>query len=554
MNGLSEIKIEITESIEGLSCLKSVWTGLTNQMPNATIFQTYGWNYTWWLAYGSDHRLFILTIAFGDETIGIAPLMITGETVEFIGTPNADYSDFITDRPELCIKAIVDYLKKNQDKWKQVDLSQIPEKSPTINTLKQELEKAGLNHRTCPIENVMSYRYNGDGDNRDNFKMRRGGTIRKFMNFFNKMDGLSLHCFDSADEIRSRLPEFYHSHIVWWFKRGGNGCKFINPNVRDFHDLAAKHLAGQSLVRLYILTHGAQPLAYLYAFIYEKTIYLYQIASLMNYRKKSPGVILLHMLIDSAIREGFDVIDFSRGGGGHKERFANQSGRNMQCAVYASGLKKSLAAIYSGLKGSSAGLKLKSIYSVRKLKNSVGGTSANDFSDIASRTVSLIFAAQKDETEFDYYAADVEEFQSGESSEIAQFKELIIDDINNIAAFCGIENDSDDYAEFERRFKTDGKCFAAEIDGHQAAIGWILTNPHMMPKNVRDKLNGRRVYLLADIGISPVFYSTSIASSFYHMLGSACRGSGDSIVTPCGRTDSELGAILADLKFEHMQI
>ncbi len=552
MNELSEMKIEVTENFEGFFGLKDVWTGLTDQMSDATVFQTYGWNYTWWQAYGDDHRLLILKISSGDDTIGIAPLMITGDAVEFIGTPNADYSDFITNRPELCAKAVVDYLKKNPDIWKQINLSQIPETSPILKILEKELENADLKHRTYPIENVMSFRYDGNDADRGNFEMRRGGTIRKFVNFFNKMDGLLLDRFDSADEIRERLPEFYHGHIIWWFKRGGDGCKFINPKVRRFHDLAAKYLAEESLVRLYVLMHGTQPLAYLYAFIFGRTVYLYQIASLMNYRKKSPGILLLHMLVDSAIREGFDVVDFSRGGGEHKERFANQSGRNMQCTIYASGLKKSLAAIYSGLKDSSAGRKLKSIDSVRKLKDSVRGTSANDFSEITDRTVSLIFAAKKNETEFDYYAADAAEFQSGESSDTAQFKELYIDDINNIAAFCGIENDSDEYTELLQRFKTGGKCFATKIDGHQVAIGWILTDPDKMPENVCGKLNGPGVCLLADIGISPVFYSIERVSSFYRLLGSVCRGAGDKIATACIRTDFELGAILTDLKFERI--
>ncbi len=552
MNELTEIKVTVAEDVEGFAGLKDIWNSLTEKMPEATVFQTYGWNYTWWQAYGDDHRLLILKITSGDGTIGIAPLMITDDTVEFIGTPNADYSDFITTRPEICIKAVVDYLMKNPNMWKQVDLSQIPEKSPTMKALAMELEKAGLKHRIYPIENVMSFRYEGDSAGRENFEMRRGGTIRKFMNFFNKTDGLSLACFDAPGEIREKLPEFYHSHIVWWFKRGGDGCKFINPKVRHFHDLAAKYLTGEGLVRLYVLMHGRQPLAYLYSFIYGKTVYLYQIASLMNYRKKSPGILLLHMLVDDAIKEGFDVIDFSRGGGEHKERFANHSGRNMQCTIYASGLKKSLAAIYSGFKDSPAGRKLNSIGSVRKLKDSVGVTAANDFSEVTSRTVSLVFAAQKDETEFEYFVRDAATAGANEFSDSAQYKELCNDDLNGIAAFCGIEDDADEYTELERRFKAGGKCYTGLIGGHPAAMGWVVTNPDEMPETVADKLKGQSIRYIADVGISPVYYSSELVSSFYRFLGSVgCEPEGK-IVTACVKSDRELATTLTDLKFERI--
>ena len=371
MKELCDTKIDLIKTVEEFVRLKDDWNRLVAIAKGTTVFQTFDWNHCWWSAYGGDHELLILKIKSGDAIIGIAPLMITNGTIEFIGTPNADYSDFISSDPEICIEAVAGFIKKKAALWSRITLTQIPETSQNLPILKRALEKSALHFRLLPIENVMAYRYEGGDSGRADFELHKGGTIRKFMNYFNKLDGLSLVSFDSPERILEMLPEFYHSHIVWWLRRGGDGCKFLNPKVRTFHDLAAKNMAGDGHVRFYVLMHGRQPLAYLYAFIQDKVIHLYQIASLMNYRKKSPGILLLHMLVEQAVREGFDVIDFSRGAGEHKERFANQTGRNMLCAVYSSGFQRSLAAIYGGLKNSGVGRKLKNLGIVIKLKDSL---------------------------------------------------------------------------------------------------------------------------------------------------------------------------------------
>jgi CelD/BcsL family acetyltransferase involved in cellulose biosynthesis len=553
MKELTEIEIDLIDTVEKFASLEDDWNRLVAIAKGMTVFQTFDWNHCWWSAYGSDHELLILKMKSGGAIIGIAPLMITNGTIEFIGTPNADYSDFISSDPEICIEAVAGFMKKKTALWSRIALTQIPETSQSLPILKRVLEKSGMSYRLLPIENVMAYRYEGGESGRTDFELHKGGTIRKFMNYFNKLDGLSLVCFDSPGKILERLPEFYHSHIIWWFRRGGDGCKFLNPKVRLFHDLAAKNMAEDGRARLYMLMHGQQPLAYLYAFIHDKIIHLYQIASLMNYRKKSPGILLLHMLVEQAVREGFDVIDFSRGAGEHKERFANQTGRNMLCAVYSSGFQRLLAAVYAALKNSGAGHKLKNLGIVRKIKNSLTKTGRGNYYQALDKTTNVIFAGKEGRMEFEFYYGEKRIFEKPMSRKKLEFREMTSKDLTKIAAFIGIENDSREYSEYARRFANEDRCFMGYIEDSPAAAGWVLGNTLKLPKHVYELLKDNEAGYVAEVGISPVFDSLEIAESFYRFMGSVCGEAGKSTLIACKAADRELAAILKKIGFRRLR-
>ena len=68
--------------------------------PASTVFQTWEWFDAWWSSFGAGHRLYFLSVHDGEDVIGFAPLMmIRGRLglrqLEFVGSPNADYQDFV---------------------------------------------------------------------------------------------------------------------------------------------------------------------------------------------------------------------------------------------------------------------------------------------------------------------------------------------------------------------------------------------------------------------------------------------------------------------------
>lgn len=547
MDTKTDISVSVVSNNEELESLRSDWDNLCGQDPEYSIFQTYDWNYDWWQTYGDSHQLMVLKIKQGNDVMGIAPLMVTDRKIEFIGTPNADYSDFITSDSKECLTATIEYLKSIKDRWDQVDLCQLRANSKSIVLLKNQLGNSGLSYRLFPNENVMAYKYEGGEDDRGAFTIRKGGTMKKFINFFKKKNGLNLNCYKTAEDIGRILPDFYHSHIIWWFRRGGEGCKFINPSVRSFHDRVAASMSGKCMVRLYVLNHGDQPLAYLFAFVYQKTIHLYQIASTMSYRRKSPGILLLHMLVEESVGEGLNIIDFSRGKGGHKEKFANFSDRNMQCTIYSSGLKKSIAAAYDGFKKSEPGKKLKNIKALKSIKDGISGNRGYDTSEFTVSTSGALFTGGISDDELDYYVCKIGQQTQAATGSILELDSIGSEMFDSMTGFAGIEIGTDEYEQHTCRIDSGSTCYKISQKEQTIAMAWLSSPDHFsMPKPlVQSKLN--ESLLIHDVAISPVFFDPEIIMAVYSNLITFCHSQRKDAIISFRKSDIKLADILIEL-------
>ena len=99
---------------------------------NYAVFQTYEWFDAWWQSPGRNRRLFFLVVRNGADIVGFAPLMlrrtIAGlRQMEFIGTGNADYQDFVLpiDKPAALL-AICSFLRENASRWDRLRLTNVP--------------------------------------------------------------------------------------------------------------------------------------------------------------------------------------------------------------------------------------------------------------------------------------------------------------------------------------------------------------------------------------------------------------------------------------------
>ncbi|MEW5925074.1 MAG: hypothetical protein AB1746_13900, partial [Candidatus Zixiibacteriota bacterium] len=195
------------DSLEGFESLKEGWNDLLAQSEFDSIFMIHEWLSTWWQVYGSDHELYILAARKNNSIIGLAPLMRTeesgGKVIRFIGTPNADYCDFLGKDKNEIISSILSYLGQHNDEWDSIEFSQIPEISSSCKILESLAKEMLLLYRMKVIETCHVFRYDGGEEGRKDFSLKRGTSLKRFINFFTKMDGLSLEHYQDADKIAS---------------------------------------------------------------------------------------------------------------------------------------------------------------------------------------------------------------------------------------------------------------------------------------------------------------------------------------------------------------
>ncbi|UCD17986.1 MAG: GNAT family N-acetyltransferase, partial [Candidatus Zixiibacteriota bacterium] len=461
-------KVDTVTTIRAFDELRPVWDELLSESDFNTIFQTFEWQRAWWENFGEDHNLCILVVKSDGKAVGIAPLMQStysrwgrkGKTIRFIGSPSADYSDFIGGNKRQIVGEILRYFHEHRYDWTRIEFSQVSEKSATLPQIRDALESSVLRYRILPVETCMSYVFEGDDDARKDFMIKRNKTLRNYINFFTRTNGLTLELVRNGDEIASVLPGLFHSHVRRW-EGSLTESKFRFERHRRFYHALAATLAPLDRLDLLVLKHGGEPLGYLLAFNYYSRIHLYTISNEPYYQRKSPGIILLHLLIERYVRDGFSEIDFARGVGTHKYRFVNSSSENFDIILFSGNFPYWSAQIYGKVRSASLFRKLIDTGAVRKFRtfltryrssSRITGTPVG-----AIRWIARLLVNFGTTFLYEYRAESPAQPQPRIGDTVEKLTE---ENIESIAAFYGFIIDSEMHNIVRRRFAADMTCIA----------------------------------------------------------------------------------------------
>ncbi|MCP4567735.1 MAG: GNAT family N-acetyltransferase [FCB group bacterium] len=502
---MAVIDISRVETVEAFEQLRPDWDRLLSQSDVNNIFLTFDWIKSWWETFGEQFRLYILLIKEGDKLIGIAPLMLTlRKSIRFIGTPNADYGDLIGPDKDVIIKQVFSYLTKHNDEWNKIDLQQIPAKSGTLTALNTLLEARSYKYQINQMETCFSYQYEGSEEDRGLFTLRRNKTMRRKFNFFMKAGGLELIRLQDSSEIKEYLPSFFHGHIVRW-DQTSTPSKFLNPKNRDFYYTLVNNLARQKQISMLMLMHKNRPIAYYFTFDYNNSLFLYTTIFDPFYFKRSPGYILIDFLTTDFIRNGYNIIDHTRGDEFYKESFTNKTSVNYRLTIYKHSRDLALARFKTRIRQSGSIQKLAQNQYIGDLKAKLSAYRAHHgtghlFMTILKKLLILLF---------EYKVMFVLD-HNHKPPPLKLPPEVTIgqvgqEDFGTIASFVGIDPSSRKHGMIMKRFADGGECFVARYKGTIASIAWgIFKEDHLFDVDTHFPLKENQVFL-ADAYTSPIF-------------------------------------------------
>ena len=314
------------------------------QRCNHTIFSTWEWLSIWWKHFGNGKRLYVLLAEDNGKIIGIAPLMYSVDTlfglrrgkIEFIGTPDSDYADFIlVDRIGECIKLFIDYLNNIPAKWDYIDLKEMPENSKSLPFLNELCPKSLKTVNECTFMSLpKSYEIFLMNLNH---KMKKdlSRTSRRIEETFK----VKFADYSDSQSVSEGVQLLFKLHQKRWESRGFPGI-FANQKVRDFHFEMAQLLSQRKWLRLHLLYLSGKPVAAEYGFAYRSKFYLYITGRDPEYYKYSVSNLLRAHIVRKLIEEKVTEYDFIRGKEDFKKRWSIFSRKNYQIML----VKKSLVA------------------------------------------------------------------------------------------------------------------------------------------------------------------------------------------------------------------
>jgi len=278
------------------------WNNLLNQSNTATFFQTKDWLKLWSKHFPSKEQ--ILGIYDNDNLIGIAPLVQSNGTIEFLGVAPVLGSELVTDFGDIVAK-----ISHEKEAWREIlskfkvekiEFNFIREDSPSFQILKDLGGRAEEVDIAPYIDLPTSWdEYLTTLDRHDRHELRR--KMRKL-----EREGVNMDCYESEND---RIDEFFRLMTL------GNEQKrnFLSAPMKSFFLDIVKTFFPKKFLRLCFLKLNSEYIASALVFVFKDEFLLYNSGFDPRFSHLSPGLLLKAHMIKQAIESGMKRFDFLRG-------------------------------------------------------------------------------------------------------------------------------------------------------------------------------------------------------------------------------------------------
>jgi CelD/BcsL family acetyltransferase involved in cellulose biosynthesis len=308
-------KISVIEDPSHLNTIYSKWLSLYNQDISCTPFQSPDWIISWcrYFVKGSIH---LIKISTDDNLVCIAPCYIYygggRRELKFLGSGNTDYMYLLIKKgyEEKISSLFYDYIFSVKNKFDEVFLQNIPPAEMNV-----KLKKFYIETEPYPVLYLPK-----------DFNTYLSKISRNFINNIKRnlrqLEETGELTFQTAEEneLDEYLDQLFDLHGKSWNERDAPGV-FGDKETRNFHKTAVENLHRNNSVKLFRLTLDRKPIALLYMLVKDKTYYYYISGFSPEYKKYSPGSVILYKIIEEAFRLGIRKIDFLKGSEAYKYRW-----------------------------------------------------------------------------------------------------------------------------------------------------------------------------------------------------------------------------------------
>lgn len=322
--------------------LRAEWNSLLTDSSANCIFLTYEWQSAWWEAY-QPGEIWALAVRDGEQLVGLAPWFVRPEgggrrVVRAIGCVDVtDYLEIIACHgvERAVFEALAAFIAAHDNDFDDIRLCNVPEASPTAQIAPEVFEEHGLEvevtfQDVCPIialpNSFEAFLAGLDKKDRHELrrKLRRAGS-----------EQVDWYIVDGERDLAGELETF----LKLMAASSDEKALFLRePENLAFFRAVVPRLARAGWLQLAFLTVAGEPAAAYLNFDYDHRIMVYNSGHNPGaHGHLSPGIILMARLIEHAIAEGRDEVDFLRGDEPYKYDLGAKDTRIYQVAITPAG-------------------------------------------------------------------------------------------------------------------------------------------------------------------------------------------------------------------------
>lgn len=327
---------EFVTDVQGFQALENDWGKLYESSEEATVFQSFAWNFIWWKHFGHKlgRRLCLLVFRspLTSEIVGLAPLMRTLwyatplVRLSFIGTGTSDYLDVLA-APDAKPRIMDAFYRAIENiSWSIADFQQL--RATGVVMAQSPPPIANYDYLDVFLERCPYVKLLGSWSD---LLLSLGKKTRSNVNYYErnvaKTHDVEYKRVEDESEIPKEMHRLFQLHQRRWNERWLPGV-FGSSGIRHFHSEVAIALARVDALRLFCLRLDGETQASLYCFKSRGRMMYYQGGFEPTLSKYSLGTILTGYALRQALEEGLPVFDFLRGNEPYKAKWTQESETN----------------------------------------------------------------------------------------------------------------------------------------------------------------------------------------------------------------------------------
>lgn len=318
-----------TVSEETVDTLVSYWRNPDHLLEWTCPFTSPLWMGAWWHVFGNGSDCKMWVVRDDHRIIGVAPLMVEGETARFIGSPDlCDFLDFtiVRGRGAEFLDIVLGHL--GTQGVSHLDLGPLRSDSITVSLFSDIARDRGWQVRWEPED--VTYELDLPATWEEYLQGLSGKQRHEIRRKFRRLAGtgrvdfrVADDCFQNADDMDTFLSLFRRNRA--------DKSEFMTDTMMVFFRFLAESLAGTGILKLFFLELDAVPVAAVMCFDYHSTMYLYNNGYDNRFRSLSVGMLSKMLSIKNSIDRGKRTYDFLKGNETYKKQLGGKVVRLYRC-------------------------------------------------------------------------------------------------------------------------------------------------------------------------------------------------------------------------------
>jgi CelD/BcsL family acetyltransferase involved in cellulose biosynthesis len=320
-----------TVIVETFEKITSYWLSSGSPLKWDCLFVLPAWLDVWWNSFGSGLTPYLCSVKRGNELLGIAPLLLQGDKVSFMGSPDVcDYLDCIVvpGREEEFFRLLIGHLSLHG--VTSLDLGPVRDDSAVFSGLIPLAKSAGWDFTTK--EEDVSMELDLPPTWEDfllGLTTKERHEIRRKLRRLEGAATVRLRVVEGGQEARSGMETF----LALLRSSRPEKAAFMTARMASFFQSLAGAMAELKVLKLFFLDLDGEPAAAALCFDYDSTVYLYNSGYDPRFRGLSAGLLNKVMSIRESIGSGSKRYDFLKGAEIYKRRMGGRPVPLHRCKV-----------------------------------------------------------------------------------------------------------------------------------------------------------------------------------------------------------------------------